>query len=93
MAIISGFSEKSAGSTVCKLFEHTDVKYRGISVEYIDSYERSYTNTMEAIKINLIEKNKKYANPATYAIETDITFPYDESFLPIAKRYLVKHVA
>ena len=76
-----------------KLFEQSDVKYRGIYISYIDTYAKNLSNTMQSIKVDLIHKNKKYPNPATYAMETDMTFPYEESFLPIAKRYLVKYIA
>jgi hypothetical protein len=86
-------SEIKAYEYEIKLFEQSDIKYRGIYVSYIDTYTKSISNTMQSIKVDLIGKNKKYANPATYAIETSYVFPYEESFLPIAKRYLVKHIA
>ena len=85
-------NEIKAYEYLIKLFEQSDVKYRGIYISYIDSYTKNLSNTMQSIKIDLIHKNKKYPNPATYAIETDVVFPYEESFLPIAKRYLVKYV-
>jgi len=76
-----------------KLFEQSDIKYRGIYVNYIDTYKKNLTNTMQSIKLDLIKKLKKYPNPATYAMETEMIFPYEESFLPIAKRHLVKYIA
>ena len=75
-----------------KLFEQSDVKYKAIYINYLDSYEQSITTTMQSVKIELIQKNKTQATPATYAIETTLTFPYEESFLPIAKRHLVKYI-
>lgn len=76
-----------------KLFEQSDMKYRGISVSYIASFEKSITNTMPAIKLDLVNQNKKLPNPATYAIETSHAFPYEESFLPIAQRFFIKYIA
>ena len=32
-------------------------------------------------------------NPATYVIETEMIIPFEETFLPMAKRTLVKRVA
>lgn len=74
------------------LFEQPDVKYRGISTSYVGSYKRSITNTLESIKSDLLRNYKKLPNPATYAIETELSLPHEETFLPIAKRMLVKHI-
>lgn len=76
-----------------KLFEQSDVKYKAVYVNYIESYEKSITTTMQSVKIELIHKNKTQGAPATYAIETSLTFPYEEAFLPIAKRQLVRYIA
>lgn len=75
------------------IFDNPDEKYRGIHVNYIDSFEKSFINTAESIKSDLIKQHKKIPNPATYIIETDIPLPFEETFLPIAKRVLVKHLA
>jgi hypothetical protein len=41
----------------------------------------------------MIRYNKQLPNPAVYAIETILTFPLDETLLPIAKRSLVKFLS
>ena len=74
------------------IFEQPHEKYRGIHTEYVTSYSKSFVNTFESIKTDLIRANKQLPNPATYAIETEKTFPLEESLLPIAKRVLVKHI-
>lgn len=74
------------------IFNNPDERYRGIHTHYIKSYRKSITNTFESIKIDLIKYYKKLPNPATYVIEADIAIPLEETFLPIAKRFLVKHV-
>lgn len=74
------------------IFEQPYEKFRGIHTEYIKTYRKSITNTFESIKTDLIRENRKMPNPATYAVETEIVFPLEESLLPIAKRVLVKHV-
>jgi len=86
-------SEIRAYEYQVRLFEQSDGKYRGLHVNYVASYEKSITTTMQSVKIELIRKNKELPNPATYAVETSHVFPYEESFLPVAKRYLVKYVA
>lgn len=75
------------------IFEDKDDKYRGINIQLIDTYEQSLTNTPEAIKLNLIRKNKHLPNPAVYYVHSDITFPLEQTLLPVAKRCLVKHIS
>lgn len=75
------------------LFEQPDAVYRGINTQYICTYKRSFSCTYESIKNDLLRLNKKLPNPATYAIESDLSLPIEETFLPIAKRTLVKYIA
>lgn len=90
-------NEKTAGTKVYEyqitIFEQPEEKYRGINTRFITSFEHSITNTFESIKNDLIRANKNIPNPATFAIESDIGIPVDETFLPIAKRTLVRFVA
>ena len=75
------------------IFEHQHEKYRGINVSYIDTYRQSLSNTPEAIKLDLIRKNKHLPNPAVYYLHTDIPFPLEQTLLPVAKRCLVKFIS
>ena len=74
-------------------FEKHDEKYRSIKTEYIGQYERNIVNSYELIKIELIRNRKELPNPAVYSIETDLSFPVDETLLPIAKRTLVRYIS
>jgi len=74
-------------------FEKHDEKYRSIKTEFIGQYERNMVNTYELIKIELIRNRKELPNPAVYSIETDLSFPVDETLLPIAKRTLVRYIS
>jgi hypothetical protein len=75
------------------LFESPDEKFRGICTNYICSYEKSFTNTFENIKLDLLKYHQKLANPATYLIESELSIPLEETFLPLAKRSLMKFVS
>lgn len=72
------------------IFEKHDEKYRSIRTAFIDHRARSVSSTYEKIKSDLIRYRKDLPNPAVYAIETELSFPVDETLLPIAKRSLVK---
>jgi hypothetical protein len=70
-----------------------DEKYRSIRTAFIDHWQRSISSTYEHIKGELIKHRKELPNPAVYSIETELSFPVDETLLPIAKRSLVKFIS
>ncbi|MES2849032.1 MAG: hypothetical protein V4685_08250 [Bacteroidota bacterium] len=74
-------------------FEKHDEKYRGIKTDYIDCWHRNFSSTYEHIKAELIKMKTDLPNPAVYAMETSLSFPVEETLLPIAKRYLVKFIS
>lgn len=75
------------------LFEQPEEKYRGITTRYVSSFQRSFSTTVESIKNELLRANRNMPNPATYAFDTELTIPHEETYLPIAKRMLVKLIA
>lgn len=74
------------------IFTKATEKYRAIRTNYIDSYVKSFMNTYENIKIDLIRRNKQLPNPATFLIHSPHNFPLYETFLPVAKRSLVRFI-
>jgi hypothetical protein len=74
------------------IFEKHDEKYRSIRTEYVDHWERSIANSYQNIKSELIRKKKALPNPAVYSIETPLTYPVEETLLPVAKRCLVRYI-
>jgi hypothetical protein len=74
------------------IFENQNDKYRGINIQFVDTYEQSFTNTPEAIKLNLINSRKHLPNPAVYYVQSDVSFPLEQTLLPVAKRSLVKYI-
>lgn len=70
-------------------FERPDATYRGLNMEFVSVYQRSITTTYEAIKIDVLKTFGKYSNPGTYLISTEMALPFEETFLPIAKRKLM----
>lgn len=76
-----------------KLFNTPQENYRAIYTDLVEEYRCTHSNTFENIKLHLIKNYKDLPNPATYAIDTDITIPLQESYLPIAKRILVRYLS
>lgn len=99
--IQEGYFFLSAGNTKVtrvyqyrlSIFEKHDERFRSIKTAYIDMLYRSMANTYENIKHDLIRKRNELPNPAVYSIETELSFPIDETLLPIAKRSLVKYIS
>jgi hypothetical protein len=75
------------------IFESRDDKFRGINVQFVDTYEQSITNTPESIKLDLIRHRQHLPNPALYYVQSDISFPLEQTLLPVAKRSLVKYIS
>lgn len=75
------------------IFEKHDEKYRSIKTRFIDNWVRSFSNTYENIKSELIRNLRDLPNPAVYSIETELDFPVEETLLPVAKRRLVRFIS
>lgn len=73
-------------------FEKHDEKFRTMKTNYIELMHRSMVNTYESLKSELIRNRSDLPNPAVYSIETELSFPVEETLLPIAKRSLVKYI-
>ena len=99
--IQEGYFFLSAGNTKTtrvyhyrlSIFEKHDEKFRSIKTAYLDALQRSMANTYENIKYELIKNRSDLPNPAVYSIETELSFPVEETLLPIAKRSLVKYIS
>lgn len=74
------------------IYQTATDKLRGIHTKYTTSYVSSISNTYENIKHELIKSNKNLPNPATYVVESKIKLPMKSTYLPIAKRLLVKYI-
>jgi hypothetical protein len=75
------------------IFEKHNEKFRSIKTFYIEALQRSLVNSYENIKYDLIKTRSELPNPAVYSIETELSFPVEETLLPIAKRSLVKFIS
>jgi len=74
------------------IFEKHDEKFRSMKTNYVELMQRTIVYTYENLKTELIRNRTDIPNPAVYSIETDLTFPIEETLLPIAKRSLVKYI-
>jgi hypothetical protein len=75
------------------IFEKHDERFRSIKTSFVDTMQRSVVYTYESLKTELIKSGQGFSNPAVYSIETELSFPVEETLLPIAKRSLVKYIS
>lgn len=75
------------------IFEEANAGWRGIHTQFVRSYTQSITHTYEWIKNELLHQYPAMPNPACYAAETGLKIPVEETFLPIAKRMLIREVS
>lgn len=75
------------------LFRKHQDQYRTMRSQYISEWSRSFTTTYEHIKLELLRSRGEQANPAVYVIEAKAAFPLEETFLPVAKRSLVRYLS
>lgn len=74
-------------------FENTTEKFKAIHTHFIKTFAGNISTTFQSIKGDMLRENKHLPNPAAYAIETDMSLPLEETFLPIAKRMLIRHLS
>jgi hypothetical protein len=75
------------------IFEQSNEKFRSIRTSFIEEKKYSRFVTLESEKIALTKKFTSLPNPATYFITSSQPFPERETFLPIAKRYLIQYIS
>lgn len=86
------YSEIRAYAYTVTLFEHKDARYKGVRVNYVDRWDKSFANTYENIKREIIRTIRTLPNPAVYSVQTELAVPLEETLLPIAKRMLVRQL-
>ncbi len=68
-------------------------RFRGINTTLIAKLKRGVGQTFENLKSELISKFTDLPNPATFAIQAKMKFPFTPTLEPVAKRLLVRYVS
>jgi hypothetical protein len=75
------------------VFESSQDKYRSLKTAFLKGLEQGGTyRSPNAIKLDLIDENKELPNPATFAFNTDLDFPFRETIFPVTKRKLLQQL-
>lgn len=75
------------------IFESSKDKYRALKTGLMKVLRQGQARlSPNAIKLDLISENKELPNPATYAFETNLAFPFKETIFPVTKRKLLQQL-
>lgn len=75
------------------IFESASDKYRSIKTEFLKALEQGRALlSPNAIKLDLMDEYKHLPNPATYAFQTSLDFPFNETIFPVVKRKLLQQL-
>ena len=74
------------------VFQNSVDKYRGINFEYLGTFQKRIIETFENIKQQLIKTYNELPNPAAFLMHSKVPIPINETYIPLAKRMLVRHV-
>ncbi len=75
------------------IFTSTDDRYRSLKTTVIETFDRrTMRESVQSMKLDLVQRRPEMPNPATYNVETELDFPFDETILPIAKRKLMQQL-
>lgn len=63
---------------------------RAIYTSYAGTFILGINKSYESIKEELIKTNKELPVPAVYSIQTELAVPFNETLMPIAKRFFLR---
>jgi hypothetical protein len=72
------------------IFKSSEDEYRSLKTRFLKALKQGRVQLSPgSIKLDLIREEKELPNPATYAFDTSLDFPFDQTILPVAKRKLM----
>ena len=61
--------------------------------KYLMCFNQNVQNSIESIKSQIIDQYKHLPNPATFVVTSSLQIPFKETYLPLAKLLLEKHLS
>jgi hypothetical protein len=75
------------------IYQSSTEQFRTLRTSHIRSIRHAEVRpSPRSVKLLLIEENRDFPNPATFAFETSIDFPFESTMLPVAKRKLMRYL-
>jgi len=75
------------------IFQSAEDQYRSLKTHFLKALRQEGAHfSPGSIKLDLIREQKELPNPATYAFDTSLEFPFNQTILPVAKRKLMQTI-
>lgn len=75
------------------IFQSAEDQYRSLKTRFLKALRQGGVQLSPgSIKLELIREEKELPNPATYAFDTNLEFPFSQTILPVAKRKLMQTI-
>lgn len=75
------------------IFQSAEDQYRSLKTKFLKALKQGKAHLSPgSIKLDLIREQKELPNPATYAFDTNLDFPFNQTILPVAKRKLMQTI-
>lgn len=75
------------------IFQSAEDQYRSLKTQFLKALKQGKAHLSPgSIKLELIREQKELPNPATYAFDTNLEFPFNQTILPVAKRKLMQTI-
>lgn len=75
------------------IFQSAEDQYRSLKTKFLKALKQGKAHLSPgSIKLELIREVKELPNPATYAFNTNLDFPFNHTILPVAKRKLMQTI-
>lgn len=75
------------------IFQSAEDQYRSLKTKFLKALKQGKAHLSPgSIKLELIREQKELPNPATYAFDTRLEFPFNQTILPVAKRKLMQTI-
>ena len=75
------------------IFQSAEDQYRSLKTKFLKALKQGRAHlSPSSIKLDLIREQKELPNPATYAFDTNLEFPFNQTILPVAKRKLMQTI-
>jgi len=68
------------------LIEDPNENYRLMKTQFIKSYYNRISDTYFSIKSDMLKLKNSIVNPSVFSIQSKISYPFEETILPITKR-------
>ncbi|MCB0761452.1 MAG: hypothetical protein KDC12_08025 [Flavobacteriales bacterium] len=72
------------------MIETSHERYRSLATTFLQRERKSMHKSFESMKLHLIRKFGELPNPSTWVVSSAMNFPLVETFLPVAKRLMMR---